>query len=84
MYYVYLLQNEQGDVYYGSTNDLRRRLTEHNGGKSFSTRGHQWKLVYYEAYSAEKDARFREQQLKRYGQSFAHLKKRLSHSLSKN
>lgn len=84
MYYVYLIQNETGEVYYGSTNDLRRRLTEHNEGKSFSTRGHEWKLVYYEAYCAEKDARFREQQLKHYGQALTHLKKRLRHSLSKN
>lgn len=84
MYYVYLIQNEIGEVYYGSTNDLRRRLAEHNGGKSPSTHGHRWGLVYYEAYSDEKDARFREQQLKHYGQSLAHLKKRLHHSLSKN
>jgi len=84
MYYVYLIKNERGDLYYGSTNDLRRRLSEHNAGKSLSTRGHHWKLMYYEAYLSEEDARDREQRLKHYGQSLSHLKNRLKHSLSEN
>lgn len=84
MFYVYLIKNECGDLYYGSTNDLRRRMSEHNAGESIATRGHQWKLVYYEAYLGEKDARFREQQLKHYGQSLSHLKNRLKYSLSEN
>lgn len=83
MNYVYLIQNEIGNIYYGSTCDLRRRLKEHNSNKSFSTKNHQWKLIYYEAYLNEKDARIREKHLKHHGQSLAHLKNRLSFSLNK-
>lgn len=60
MYYVYLIKNEKNEIYYGSTNDLRRRFAEHNSNKSFSTKGHKWKLVYYESYHSETDARNRE------------------------
>jgi predicted GIY-YIG superfamily endonuclease len=34
MFYVYLLKNEKGFLYIGCTNDLKRRLEEHNSGKS--------------------------------------------------
>lgn len=82
MYYVYLIINELNKPYTGSTNDLRRRLTDHNNGKVFSTRGHKWRLVYYESYLAEADAREREHQLKFHGQALARLKKRLIASLT--
>lgn len=81
MQYVYLLKNENGEVYYGCTNDLKKRISEHNQGEVFSTKGHDWSIIYYEAYSSEKDAFLREKQLKRYGQSLSHLKKRLRYSL---
>lgn len=81
MFYVYVLKNESDNLYFGSTNDLKRRLTEHKTGKSYSTRGHVWQLVYYEAYFAEKDAREREHQLKLHGQAKAKLKARIKHSL---
>lgn len=84
MFYFYLIQNELHELYYGSTNDLKRRIFEHNNGKSVSTKYHKWKLIYYEAFTAEKDAREREQSLKHYGQSLAHLKKRLKNSLSES
>lgn len=82
MVYVYVLVNEKNDLYFGSTRDLRARLKQHNTNKSFSTQGHQWQLVYYEAYSAEKDARLREKKLKQFGQSIKHLKNRLHYSLA--
>jgi putative endonuclease len=64
MYYVYVLRNSR-QFYVGSTNNLRRRLSEHNNNKSFSTKNRgPWKLVYYEASLAEKDARLREIYLK--------------------
>lgn len=84
MFYFYVLQNEANDLYYGYTNDLKRRLVEHNTGQSTFTKGHQWKLAYYEAYKSEKDARERERQIKKHGQAKAQLKKRLEHSLSKS
>ena len=81
MYYLYVLINEVGELYFGSTNDLRRRLAEHNHDGSPSTRKHAWSLVYYEAYLSESDARRREHQLKYHGQAKAQLKQRLSASL---
>lgn len=82
MFYVYLLKNELNNIYIGSTNDLRRRLKEHKTGKSISTQGHEWELIYYEAYKAEKDAREREHQLKQHGQAKAKLKSRIKFSLA--
>lgn len=81
MYYVYILKNQANKLYIGSTNDLRRRLAEHQTGKSFSTRGRIWVLVYYEAYQAELDASVRERRLKQQGQAMAQLKRRLRQSL---
>jgi predicted GIY-YIG superfamily endonuclease len=75
MYYVYLLKNEKTkEIYYGYTNDLDRRLLEHN-------MGHKWKLIYYEAYLSESDATTREIKLKHYGQTRTRLKNRLKESL---
>lgn len=79
MYYVYVLQGPK-QLYTGSTNDLRRRFLEHSSGQSFATRGKgPWRLVYYEACEAEKDARLREKYLKTaWGKRY--LKNRISHS----
>ena len=40
-----------------------------------------WKLVYYEAYVSESDARERERKLKQYGAGRGHLKKRIDKSI---
>jgi predicted GIY-YIG superfamily endonuclease len=73
MYYTYCLKNKyDNELYYVYTSDLARRCREH---------GKNWKLVYYEAYLSEYDARERERKLKDYGQARAHLKKRMKNSL---
>ncbi len=66
MFYVYILQSVDGkNLYTGFTNDLRRRLKEHNQGLNPSTRRYgQWKVIYYEASLDEEDARRREKYLK--------------------
>ena len=75
MYYVYILKNTKTkNLYYGYTNDLRRRLKEHNRQVS-------WGLIYYEAYKMESDARRRERSLKKYGQALTALKTRMKDSL---
>ena len=81
MFYVYLLQSEKSSnqIYYGQTNDLKRRFSEHNAGENVSTKRYcPWKLVYYEAYTARSAALAREKQLKSYGQARTALKKRLN------
>ena len=83
MYYVYILKSRKdGNLYIGSTNDLKRRLDEHNNGLVFSTKSRRpFELVYYEAYKSEKDARNREKNLKLRSRAFAQLKKRINGSL---
>jgi predicted GIY-YIG superfamily endonuclease len=82
MYYVYLIKNELNEIYYGYTRDLRKRVTEHNRGYSFSTKDHRWKLVYYEAYFSKEDAEIREKRLKYHGQALAQLKRRIKNSFA--
>jgi putative endonuclease len=83
MFYVYILKSKvDGNLYYGSTNDLRRRLLEHNSGKNRSTKARvPFELRYYEAYFSEKDAKDREWSLKKDGKALAQLKRRLGNSL---
>ena len=83
-FYVYVLQSESDDGWYiGFSTDLRRRLKEHQDGKSFATsyRG-PWRLIYYEAYLEETDALGREQYLKSGG-GRRFLKAQLKHHLKK-
>ncbi|HEY4509175.1 MAG TPA: GIY-YIG nuclease family protein [Candidatus Paceibacterota bacterium] len=86
MFYVYVLNsNKYNEMYIGSTNDLKRRIIEHNRGKVESTRNKKpYKLVYYEAYVEESDARRREKMLKLRGQSRNQLKLRLKDTLAQN
>jgi len=65
MYYVYFLKLANGDIYKGSTGDLKRRIKEHVAGKVEST--HDYRpiiLIGYEAYLLKQDAERRERFLK--------------------
>ena len=83
MHYVYVLCSKKDkDLYIGMTNNLRRRLSEHNDGKSFATAPRRpFVLAYYEAYADESDAIEREHGLKLRGQARKHLMTRLTASL---
>jgi putative endonuclease len=65
-YFVYVLKSEHyPKSYVGSTNDLNRRLVEHNAGKSsYTSQFKPWKMIYTEEFSDEKGARNREKYLK--------------------
>ncbi len=66
-YYVYFLTNWNNKVLYvGVTNDLKRRIYEHQDGLSqgFTQRYHVNKLVYYEIYEEIEEAILREKQIK--------------------
>ena len=66
MYLVYVLQNAFGRFYIGLTDDLARRISEHNAGKSRWTRGRgPWLLVWQSAQLTLSNARKLENQLKR-------------------
>lgn len=83
MQYIYLLKSKKtGEIYIGTSSDLKVRLKNHNEGRSKATKhGVPWTLVYYEAYLSKTDALRREHRLKHYGASLAHLKKRVQVSL---
>ena len=83
MFYVYILKSKKdGNLYIGSTDNLKRRFLEHNDGKVSSTKARRpFMLIYYEAYLSEKDARKREKSLKLRSNSFYQLKQRINHSL---
>ncbi len=84
MHYIYLLQSKKitDYIYIGNTDNLKRRLVEHNNGNNYSTKHYApFRLTYYEAYSSRKDAFDREYKLKHYGSTLGHLKKRLRNSL---
>lgn len=50
-YYVYILESQNyQELYIGYTDDLRKRIKEHNQGLNKSTKPYlPWKLIYYEA-----------------------------------
>lgn len=66
MFYVYVLRSKISNrLYTGSTQDLNRRLAEHNAGQSKSTRrGRPYTLEYYEVLSTRSEALKREKYLK--------------------
>ncbi len=65
-FFVYILYSESIDKYYvGYTNDLQRRLSEHNRIKGkYTDKGIPWKLVYTEHFSTKAEAQTREKQMK--------------------
>ena len=86
MYYVYVLKSlKDGRGYIGSTDNLKRRLSEHLRGKVVSTKPRlPLELLYYEAYKVEKDARLREASLKLKSRAYAQLRARLKYSLGRH
>jgi len=83
MWCVYLIKSKSDrSIYIGLTNNLKRRLKEHNSGKTFSTKSKiPWELIYCEIYKSAEDAKKREESLKLHARALAQLKKRISQSL---
>ena len=65
-YYVYvLISKKDGSTYVGYTNDINRRIKEHNNGNVESTRNKKpFELIYFEGYKNNKLAINREMYLK--------------------
>ena len=70
MYYAYILQSEtSGRFYIGSTEDLDKRIAQHNnpdykGSKTTKNFPGPWKLMYYETFETRSEALKRERQIK--------------------
>jgi len=84
MHYIYLLKSRKDEeLYTGYTNNLDRRVQEHNKGQVASTKSRRpFELVYSEGYKSEEDARVRERNLKLGSRALVQLKKRITKSLS--
>ena len=78
MWYVYILKSKKSEaIYIGSTNNIKRRLTEHNQGLNSSTKTYvPWELEAYIALSTEQKARELEKYFK-MGSGKAILKRRI-------
>jgi len=65
---VYILQSERDSGYYiGCTNNLERRLEEHNSGLTKSLRYRTpIRVMYVEVYTKQREAYAREKQIKKY------------------
>ena len=75
--FVYLLRNLKGRFYLGWTTDLKRRLDEHNSGKSFHTKSRgPWELIGYEEFFSIEEAKKREYTLKKNPRMLKFFKKR--------
>ena len=77
MWYVYFLELSNGDIYVGSTNDLKRRVPSHERGEVASTAPNRpVRLRSYVAVETERQARRAELYFKS-GSGKAVAKKRL-------
>jgi putative endonuclease len=65
-YYVYILKSKIADRYYiGSTQNLKRRLEEHNNRKKrWTSRFQPWEVIHSEEYDNRTEAVIREKRLK--------------------
>lgn len=82
MYYLYILHSvKDEEIYTGFSDNLKRRLQEHNKGLVEATKYRRpLKLIYYEACLSKKDALHRETYLKSsWGKRF--VKNRLKNYL---
>lgn len=77
MWYVYIIKSIQHNRYYiGCSNNLNRRLNEHNEGYNISTKFYKpWVLVHCEKYNNQEEAYSRENKIKSYkgGNAFKKL-----------
>ena len=77
MYNVYILKSiSTGKHYIGYTQDLNRRLSEHNKGKTKSTKDRgPFRVILSERFNKRNEAYKREQQIKSYkgGEAFKKL-----------
>lgn len=66
MHYVYAIKSlKDGRIYVGLSSNIQRRISEHNAGYVFSTKGYRpWKQIYKEGVINRKEARIREKYFK--------------------
>lgn len=86
MYYVYVLESDKDSRHYiGHTNNLERRILEHNTNRNrkkyTSSRG-PWQLLFYEAFATRAEAMKRERFLKT-GKGRKYIRDRMEKEIGK-
>ena len=67
MFYVYILKNDKEKIYIGISENLKRRLRDHNNQRgSFFTKSGNFEMVFKEEHLTLKEARHREIQIKKW------------------
>lgn len=71
MNYTYILRCSDGSLYTGWTNDIERRIEDHNAGRGakYTKPRRPVELVYYEEYQTKEEAMKREYAIKRLSRS---------------
>ena len=67
MFFMYIIKSEEGRFYIGSSDDVEKRLTQHNTKqfKGWTSRYNNWLIVHTETFSTRTDALIREKQIKK-------------------
>ena len=71
-FFVYILANRRnGTLYIGQTDDLWRRVAEHEAHAipGFTAKYGVTRLVWYEGYETREEARLRESQMKKWNRA---------------
>ena len=81
--YTYLVECADGSLYCGWTNDIEKRIADHNAGKGakYTKPRLPVKLVYYETFGTKEEAMSREWQIKQLTRAD---KKKLVEDFGKN
>ena len=73
-YYIYIITNKpKGVLYIGFTKRLKERIYQHKNKAhptTFSARYNLDKLVYFEEFEIEKEARLREKRMKKWNRDW--------------
>ena len=66
MIFVYAIQSlKDGRIYVGMSENVNKRIEQHNNGLTFSTKGFRpWNLIYTEVFPDKTEARKKEKYLK--------------------
>lgn len=69
MYFIYILECADESLYVGCTNDIKRRIIQHNNSKwgaHYTKIRRPVTLMYQESFTTLKEARRREAEIKRW------------------
>ena len=81
MYFVYILKSKDHNKYYtGQSKNLRKRIEEHNAGKTKSIKPYiPYELIYFETFDHRAEAVEREQYFKS-GSGRAYVKEKIKNA----